>query len=142
MPKFSKRSLERLGQCHVDLQIIFKEVIKHYDCSILCGHRGKKEQDKAYKEGKSKLVFPKSKHNLTPSLAIDVVPYPIEWNDLKRFYYFGGFVKGIASQLLKEGFISHEIRWGGDWDSDNDFADQKFTDLPHFELKFGDKYDS
>ena len=26
------------------------------------------------------------------------------------------------------------VRWGGDWDSDLDFNDQKFLDLVHFEL--------
>ena len=27
------------------------------------------------------------------------------------------------------------IRWGGDWDSDNNLNDQNFMDLVHFELK-------
>jgi peptidoglycan L-alanyl-D-glutamate endopeptidase CwlK len=36
--------------------------------------------------------------------------------------------------LLVEGKISHAIRWGGDWDSDDIFDDQNFDDLPHFEL--------
>ena len=26
------------------------------------------------------------------------------------------------------------LRWGGDWDGDRDFKDQRFIDLPHFEL--------
>ena len=26
-----------------------------------------------------------------------------------------------------------KIRWGGDWDRDNDLADQSFNDLVHFE---------
>ena len=26
------------------------------------------------------------------------------------------------------------IRWGGDWDKDYDEKDERFRDLPHFEL--------
>ena len=29
------------------------------------------------------------------------------------------------------------LRWGGDWDMDHNFKDQKFDDLCHFEL-YGD----
>jgi peptidoglycan L-alanyl-D-glutamate endopeptidase CwlK len=43
--------------------------------------------------------------------------------------YFAGFVKGVASQM------GIPIRWGGDWNSDNNLKDNKFDDLPHFELK-------
>jgi len=64
----------------------------------------------------------------SPARAVDVVPYPIDWDDREGFYAFGGFVKGVASQK------GIKIRWGGDWDSDNDLHDQNFIDLPHFEL--------
>ena len=128
MPHFGPRSIENLSECHPSLQRLFKEVIKHYDCAVICGHRGKEEQDRAFFEGKSKLTFPMSKHNKVPSLAVDVVPYPVDWRDRDRFYYFAGLVKGIASSM------GIKIRWGGDWDSDNNFKDQSFHDLPHFEL--------
>jgi len=26
------------------------------------------------------------------------------------------------------------LRWGGDWDGDTELDDNKFDDLPHFEL--------
>jgi len=110
------------------LQRLFKEVIKHYDCTVICGHRSQEEQDKAVAEGKSKVRYPYSKHNSFPARAVDVVPYPIDWDDREGFYAFGGFVKGVASQK------GIKIRWGGDWDSDNDLHDQNFIDLPHFEL--------
>lgn len=67
-------------------------------------------------------------HNKTPSLAVDVAPWPIDWNDKNRFYHFAGRVQGIAQMF------NIKIRWGGDWDSDNDLKDQNFYDLPHFEL--------
>ena len=129
MGKFGQRSLDNLVTAHADLQRLFNEVIKHYDCSIICGHRSQEEQDKAVHEGRSKEAWPNSKHNSEPSMAVDVAPYPIDWNDVKRFYHFAGFVKATAL------YLGIEIRWGGDWDSDNDFKDQIFNDLVHFELK-------
>jgi peptidoglycan LD-endopeptidase CwlK len=129
MPSFGERSLNNLETAHVDLQRLFKEVIKHYDCTVICGHRDKKSQDKAVRSGYSKVSFPNSKHNSLPSRAVDVLPYPIDWNDWKRFYFFGGFVKATAAQL------DIDIRWGGDWDSDGNLTEEKFIDLPHFELR-------
>lgn len=129
MPKFGSRSKKNLSEAHPLLQEVFNEVIKHYDCSVIEGHRPQAEQDKAFHAGKSKLKFPQSKHNKTPSLAVDVVPFPIDWNDKDRFYYFGGLVMGIAAAM------GIDLRWGGDWDGDNEFKDQSFHDLPHFELR-------
>lgn len=103
-------------------------MIKYYDCSVICGYRNLEKQTEAYHAGKSKVFYPNSKHNKQPSHAVDVVPYPIDWNDMKRFYHFAGYVKGIADSL------GIKIRCGADWDSDNDFKDQNFHDLPHFEL--------
>ena len=40
----------------------------------------------------------------------------------------GGVLFGIAGEL------GHELRWGKDWDRDMDFKDQKFDDMPHFEV--------
>lgn len=128
MPVFSKKSLERLKDAHPDLQKILNEAIKHYDFTILCTFRDKEEQDKAFKSGASKLPWPKSKHNKRPSLAVDIAPYPLDYKHHARFYYLAGLIKGIASQM------NIRIRWGGDWDNDNDFTDNKFNDLPHFEL--------
>jgi len=134
MFSFSNISKERLLSCHRDLQVLFDYVITHYDCSVICGHREEDAQNKAFKEGNSTLTFPKSKHNSIPSIAVDVAPYPIDWDDLKRFYSFGGFVTGVAQSFFDSGVMDYRIRWGGDWDGDFDFKDQRFNDLPHFEL--------
>lgn len=133
MPKFSQRSIDKLKTCNPDLQLLFIEVIKHWDCTIICGYRGEEKQNRAYFEGRSTKKFPEGKHNEEPSKAVDAVPYPINWEirnpkDLARWYAFAGFVLGVASQL------GLSIRWGGDWDSDKDFKDQSFDDLPHFEV--------
>ena len=126
---FGSSSKKRLKECHPDLQKIMNEAIKITDFSVLCGHRTKQEQDKAFRSGRSKLKFPESKHNQTPSLAIDVVPFPIDWNDTKRFVALYGIIRGIAHMM------DIKIRWGGNWDMDDEIiTDQNFNDLPHFEL--------
>ena len=51
MPKFGRKSRERLSTCHEDLQDLFNEVIKYVDCSVLEGHRSQERQDKLYDEG-------------------------------------------------------------------------------------------
>ena len=82
MPRFSQESFSKLSTCHQDLQILFYEVIKSFDCTILEGYRNEQDQEKAFKEGNSKLHWPNGKHNSSPSRAVDVSPYPIDWNNL------------------------------------------------------------
>ena len=129
MPKFSKKSLSKLETCDKRLQDLFLTVVKKFDCTILEGYRSKDRQNKLFDEGKSKLKYPKGKHNSLPSKAVDVAPYPIDWNDRERFTYFAGYVIGIAYQM------GLKIRWGGDWDMDTQVKDNNFDDLPHFEIK-------
>jgi len=135
MSKFSKTSKERLKTCHIDLQTLFNYVIKYFDCSIICGYRGKEAQDRAFDNGFSQLRWPNSKHNEQPSLAVDVVPWPIEWENMDRMRYFIGFVKGVAQMLRDCGQIEHEIVTGIDWDNDSILKDQRFNDFPHFQIK-------
>lgn len=141
MYRFSKKSKAQLDTLHPDLQRLLNEVIKHIDCKILEGHRPKEKQDALFygTPQRTKVKWPNSKHNSYPSMAVDVVPFPVRWpskenspdtydKDLARFYYFVGLVKGIAIQL------GIKIRVGADWDGDNEFLDQSFDDLPHIEL--------
>lgn len=130
---FGKNSKNQLSTCHPDLRNLFNEVIKHHNCAILVGYRGEKEQNQAVREGRSKLKYPRSKHNKEPSRGVDVIPWfgnppHIRWDDREAFYCFGGFVLGIAAKM------GISIRWGGDWDRDTELHDQTFFDLPHFEL--------
>ena len=124
MPNYSEQSLAKLSTCHEDLRKIFNEVIKVMDVTILEGHRTQDKQQKAFEEGKSRAMWPMSKHNKYPSNAVDVAPYPIDWDDRERFFRLAGLVQGIASQM------GIEVNWGGDW---------SFFDGPHFELKNGPK---
>lgn len=128
MPSFGSTSKSRLDTTHPLLQELLLEVVKAFDCSILTGHRTEAVQNQVYADGKSTLQWPKSKHNGQPSLAVDVAPYPIDWQDRDRFHYFAGYVKGLAEGM------GIQIRWGGDWDSDYQTKDNNFDDLPHFEL--------
>ncbi len=127
MPRFSYNSNEHLATACPQLQEIFRAVIEHYDCTIIQGHRTEIEQNEYFRTGRSKVEFPNSKHNHMPSTAVDVAPYPIDWNDKDRFYHFAGYVEGVAKMK------GYRTRWGGDWDRDHDFRDQTFMDLVHFE---------
>lgn len=117
--KFGANSQRRLHSCNLQLQLLFKEVIKYRDCSVLCGHRDKTAQDAAYPEY-SHVQWPDSTHNTYPSLAVDVVPYPVNWDDIKAFHEFSGFVMGVAATM------DIKIRWGGHFNG--------FFDGPHYEL--------
>jgi peptidoglycan L-alanyl-D-glutamate endopeptidase CwlK len=125
--RFSKKSSDQLKTCHPDLQRLFEEVLKICDCSILEGYRTPEDQFIKFNLGRSKVKH--GKHNFKPSLAVDVAPYPIDWENIEAFYYFGGLVKGLAHSL------NIKICWGGDWDGDNDLKDQTFNDLVHFEIE-------
>ena len=128
MPKFGRRSKERLATCDEKLQKVFNEVIKHVDCSVLEGHRSEERQEKLFKEGKTKVHYPNGRHNASPSRAVDVVPYPIDWNDRERFHLFAGMVIGLARGM------GISLRWGGDWNMNFEVDDNQFVDFPHFEL--------
>ena len=136
MNKWSRTSAKRLNTCHVDLITLCNIVLQVHDCTIVEGHRNQKCQNQAYYIGNSKLQWPNSKHNKTPSLAVDVVPFingKATYNR-EQILYFSGIVLGIANRLSIEGLMTHKVRWGGDWDRDNDFKEHKFFDGAHFEL--------
>ena len=128
MPSFSDKSLSRLGTCDPRLRRVFHEVIRHFDCTILEGHRDKERQNRMVEEGKSKVRWPNGKHNTVPSSAVDVTPYPVVWDDRERQTLFAGFVLATAKAM------GVDLRWGGDWDSDTEVRDNSFDDLVHFEI--------
>ena len=156
MAKFSETSNNRLETAHQDLQVLFNEVVKHFDCTIVHGHRTPEEQFELFKIGREKIngewvkvsedvVTHKdgynktSKHNENPSHAIDAVPWfpeapHIRWEDIETLYYFAGYVLGISNMLFEQGKISHRIKTGADWSMDNDVNDESFRDIVHFEI--------
>ena len=126
MPSYSSTSKEKLLSCHQDLQTIFNYVIKYLDNTIVCGERNEHDQNKAFDKGFSKVKYPNSKHNSTPSMAVDAVPYPIDWSDTNRMKYFAGYVMGIAKMLKRYGTIEHDLISGLDWDNDTELKDTTF----------------
>jgi peptidoglycan L-alanyl-D-glutamate endopeptidase CwlK len=102
------------------------EAIKHFDFSILSGHRSRATQDMYLRLGVSKRK--NSLHLKEPSLAVDIAPWPIDWKDEERFRYLAGWIMAIATMS------NIKLRWGGDWDRDTDLHDQTFFDLGHFEI--------
>jgi len=131
MPRLSNYSQNNLNECHPDLQRLIREVAKHINIRVIKGHRGKEEQNEAFQDGTSHIEWPNGMHNKKPSLAVDVVPYPIDWNTpegIKRFYYLAGFILATGIQL------GIKVRLGADWNGNHRFYDQTLHDLPHVEL--------
>ena len=136
MPKFGKRSIERLDTCHPDIVKVMMMAIKRFDFTVLYGHRTKEEQFELFRQGRD-LVAGKwvktgktvtnldgknkvSEHNYKPSRAIDIAPYPIDWNDIGRF-------KEMAKIVLEEAEkLGIKLTWGGNW---------TMRDYPHFEIE-------
>jgi peptidoglycan L-alanyl-D-glutamate endopeptidase CwlK len=129
--RFSEASESRLETCDPRLQDLARAALKRWDFTVIEGHRSKRRQKQLYMAGKSKIDGESrlSKHNHSPSLAMDLAPYPIDWSDKERFLRFGSYVQGLADAM------GIPIRWGGDWDGDTSTDDQSFDDLVHFELE-------
>ncbi len=128
MPEFSEKSKAILATCHPKLIALCNTAIMRFDFSVISGHRGEEEQNRLFKDGKSHLAYPHSKHNKTPSMAVDLAPYKIDWEDAGRFKLLAGYLLGITVAL------EINIIWGGDWNGDFNMKNQRFHDLPHFEL--------
>lgn len=128
MPNFSSSSKEKLETCHPSLQLVLKEAIKHIDFTVVEGYRDELRQNELFRTGFSRLRYPESMHNKNPSMAVDIAPYPIDWEHSESFCHLAGFIQGLALQY------NVRIRWGGDWDMDGSMRDQTFMDLGHLEL--------
>ena len=125
MFRFGKKSKELLKGVDARLVSVLNELIKIMDVTIIEGVRSSERQEELLKQGLSKVKY--SKH--MEGKAVDLAPYPIDWDDLERFYYMGGMIRGIGKEL------GINVRWGGDWDSDGNIRDQSFNDLVHVEIK-------
>ena len=129
MPHFSDLSEQRLSTCDERLQRLLCEAIKQVDFTVICGHRSREDQEDAFRLGRSKVRWPLSRHNHMPSLAVDIAPFPIDWQDTARFARLAGYIERIAHEQ------GVRIRWGGDFDRDGRTRDERFIDMPHIELE-------
>ena len=116
--KLGTRSLQNLSGVHPDLVAVVKRAIQitEQDFTVIEGVRNIDRQRQLLKAGKSTTL--NSRH-LTGH-AVDMVPWPVDWNDLDRFEVMSEAMKSAADEL------DIPIVWGGDWKS--------FYDGPHFEL--------
>ena len=145
MPTFSRTSISRLRTCDPRLQALFKEVVRRSDCTILEGARSDERQAELYSQGKSKLdgVKRRSRHQVRPgelSMAVDVAPYPIDWNVNKKAVNdrWLDFIRVVLEVADEQGVkIRSGIDWNMNWDRKSDprlDTSQRFNDYPHFEL--------
>ena len=134
MRAWGRRSMERLLTCHHVLRLLFERVIVRedlpLDLTILCGHRGKDEQEAAVASGASRLHYPHSLHNVSPSMAADAAPWvdgAVSW-DWEHYHQIAPIVKAEWALMQAEGLTEGlTLVWGGDWRS--------FKDGPHWELR-------
>jgi len=156
MPTFGPKSNGVLDSITPLLQTLMNKVVKHYDITLLEGHRAEEPQNELFSGGASKVKWPDSRHNTNPSMAVDVCPYPIpkEWGDLGwltgkardkawkervKFYQMVSVIQFCWEQMLVEEETAaharkYQLRFGADWDGDGDYSDQAFDDLVHVEL--------
>ena len=112
------RSKQNLSGVHPDLVAVVKLAITitEQDFTVIEGIRNINRQRELVKAGKSTTM--NSRH--ITGHAVDMVPWPVDWNDLERFEVMAEAMKQAAGEL------DIPIVWGGDWKS--------FYDAPHFEL--------
>jgi len=135
MASFSKTSTDRLLTCHAVLQDLMKRVVARRDCMIACGHRNEEDQNEAFDKSFSKLKFPQSKHNQSPSMAVDVVPWPEKWDDKGAFVELAIIMREEWDLMDDEDKQGFKLRWGGNWSTmGHEPNTTGFIDLPHWEL--------
>ena len=129
MYKFSKRSLDNLKNVDQRLVDICNELIKEIDFTVIEGYRTLERQKELFDAGFSKIdgIKKKGKHNYSPSLAIDIIPYkkghnPFDGSEesTKMFKELNKSFDKVAKKLG----IKYE--WGGNW--------KTFVDLPHYQV--------
>lgn len=133
------QSRARLNGVHPDLQrVVFRAIeISSQDFMVLEGVRTPERQAQLYAQGRTKpgqkvTWTLKSNHFVNPKTgkghAVDLVPYPVDWNDLKKFDAMAKAMFKAADEL------GVKIRWGADWDRDGKPREKGEHDSPHFEL--------
>lgn len=134
-----KRSLDNLEGVHPNLVKVVKRAIEitEQDFMVLEGVRALARQQQLYAQGRTK-PGPKvtwtlnSNHFVNKKTgyghAVDLVPYPVDWNDLAKFDAMARAMFQAANEL------NIPIRWGADWDRDGVWRERGETDSPHFEL--------
>ena len=116
--KLGTRSLQNLSGVHPDLVAVVKRAIQitEVDFTVIEGIRNINRQRELLKAGKSTTL--NSRH--ITGHAVDMVPWPVDWEDKERFEVMADAMKQAAEEL------DIDVEWGGDW--------RTFYDGPHFQL--------
>lgn len=134
-----RQSLDRLQGVHPKLVAIVKRAIQitSQDFMVLEGVRTLARQKELYAQGRTKpgkiVTWTLNSNHFVDKHtgyghAVDLVPYPVDWNDLKKFDAVARAMMQAASEL------NTPIRWGADWDRDGKPRERGESDSPHFEL--------
>ena len=136
--KFGAASEARLKGVHPTLVKVIRRALAYgiLDFTVAQGVRTKEEQAELYARGRTKpgpVVTWTLDSNHLPQAdgyghAVDLVPFPIDWNDNSRFFILNGIMRAAAAEL------GVKLRTGCDWDSDGQTKDERKPDLPHYEL--------
>lgn len=140
--KFSSKSNERMKGVHPDLIVIFTEAIKNSPIDFGIpgsgGTRTEQEQRVLFDSGKSKAdgLTNKSRHQVKSDgygHALDFYAYvngSASWKE-HHLSMVACVIMSTAKRLKKEGRISTEVYWGGQFGC----ADFTGWDMPHIEIK-------
>lgn len=131
--KLGKTSLARLKGVDETLVNVVKRAIEisEVDFTVLEGVRTLERQRELYAQGRTapgKIVTWTMKSRHIEGKAVDLVPYPLDWNDLDKF----NKIKDAMFQAAKE--LDVNLRWGADWDGDGNYREKGEYDSPHFEI--------
>lgn len=106
------------------------------DFAVTAGLRTVEEQAELYAQGRTKpgpvVTWTMHSRHLPAEdglgRAVDLAPYPIDWNTPSKFDAIGDAMHRAANEL------GIPIRWGADWNSNGTPRERGETDSPHFEL--------
>ena len=131
--KLGKTSLARLKGVDETLVNVVKRAIEisEVDFTVLEGVRTLERQRELYAQGRTapgKIVTWTMKSRHIEGKAVDLVPYPLDWNDLEKFKK----IKDAMFQAARE--LDVNLRWGADWDGDGKYREKGEYDSPHFEI--------
>lgn len=132
------KSLANLEGVHPDLARVVKRAIQitDQDFMVLEGVRTLKRQKELYAQGRTKpgpkVTWTLNSRHIPKAdglgHAVDLVPYPVDWNTASKF-------TAIAkAMLVAADDLNIPIRWGGNWDGDDRPGEKGESDGPHFEL--------
>ena len=120
---FGRKSKEVRATLSPRLVLLVNKLADLFDISLISGHRGKEEQTEYFNKGTG-IEWPDSKHNVMPSKAVDLAPYPLNWSNItQKDIEQWNMILGAALAIAKE--AEFEIRLGKNFSN--------VVDYPHIE---------